>query len=306
MSFTEDVKNELARVNREDAGSRTAELLALLRMSGSVITGNQGRWGLSFSTSHSAVARHVLVSLKKDFGLTPSVMVRQGRKLRKKNVYTLTVLPFLGGDDFLKKMDIWSIGEIHDYEKLDTLEKKKAYLAGAFLGGGSVSRPQSDYHLEMVTRSSLFAEEIRRVMYDFDLHPRLTDRKKDYIVYIKDGDEVGEFLQITGATQCYMNFENVRVVKDMRNRVNRQVNCETANLQKSVDAALKQLHQVNSLLQYVSLDSLPPKLREAAMLRINHPQMSMGELAGLCGISKSGLAHRFHKISELLNEYEPR
>lgn len=306
MSFTEDVKNELARITRPDQGSREAELLALLRMSGSVITGARGKWGLGFSTSNSAVARRVLVSLKKDFNLSPSVMVRQGRKLRKKNVYTLTVLPFLGGSDFLKKLDIWSIGEIDDYDKLDTLDKKKAYLAGAFLGGGSVSRPQSDYHLEMVTRSSLFAEEIRRVMRDFGLHPKLTDRKKDYIVYIKDGDEVSEFLQIAGAMHSYLEFENVRVMKDMRNRVNRQVNCETANLQKSVDAALRQLHQVELLSQYMDLSNLPPKLKEAAEMRLQHPQMSMGELAELCGISKSGLAHRFQKINGILKDIQKK
>ena len=128
MSFTEDVKNELARKHRESPKERAAELLALLRMSGSVITGAGGKWGMEFSTSNSAVARRVLISLKKDFGLAPAVMVRQGRRLRKKNVYTLTVLPFEGGSHFLEKMDIWSMGKIHDCEKLTTTEEKQAYL----------------------------------------------------------------------------------------------------------------------------------------------------------------------------------
>lgn len=238
MSFTEEVKNELARLPRENTACRTAELLALLRMSGTVITGTEGKWGLDFSTSSNAVARRVLISLKKDFNLEPAILVRQGRRLRKKNVYTLTVLPFEGGNHFLEKMDIWSLGKINDYNNLKTQEEKKAYLAGAFLGGGTVSRPQSDYHLELVTKSSIFAEEISKVMKELSLHPKLTDRKNDYIIYLKDGDEVGRFLQLIGSAHCYMEFENVRVMKDMRNRVNRQVNCETANLQKSVDAAL--------------------------------------------------------------------
>jgi len=299
MSFTEEVKNELARLPRENTACRTAELLALLRMSGTVITGTEGKWGLDFSTSSNAVARRVLISLKKDFNLEPAILVRQGRRLRKKNVYTLTVLPFEGGDHFLEKMDIWSLGKINDYNNLKTQEEKKAYLAGAFLGGGTVSRPQSDYHLELVTKSSIFAEEISKVMKELSLHPKLTDRKNDYIIYLKDGDEVGRFLQLIGSAHCYMEFENVRVMKDMRNRVNRQVNCETANLQKSVDAALRQFQQVQLIMKYMDLTELSPKIKEAAEMRLKKPYLSLGELAELLDISKSGLAHRFQKISAI-------
>ena len=299
MSFTEEVKNELARLPRENTACRTAELLALLRMSGTVITGTEGEWGLDFSTSSNAVARRVLISLKKDFNLEPAILVRQGRRLRKKNVYTLTVLPFEGGNHFLEKMDIWSLGKINDYNNLKTQEEKKAYLAGAFLGGGTVSRPQSDYHLELVTKSSIFAEEISKVMKELSLHPKLTDRKNDYIIYLKDGDEVGRFLQLIGSAHCYMEFENVRVMKDMRNRVNRQVNCETANLQKSVDAALRQFQQVQLIMKYMDLIELSPKIKEAAEMRLKKPYLSLGELAELLDISKSGLAHRFQKISAI-------
>ncbi len=299
MSFTEEVKNELARLPRENTACRTAELLALLRMSGTVITGTEGKWGLDFSTSSNAVARRVLISLKKDFNLEPAILVRQGRRLRKKNVYTLTVLPFEGGNHFLEKMDIWSLGKINDYNNLKTQEEKKAYLAGAFLGGGTVSRPQSDYHLELVTKSSIFAEEISKVMKELSLHPKLTDRKNDYIIYLKDGDEVGRFLQLIGSAHCYMEFENVRVMKDMRNRVNRQVNCETANLQKSVDAALRQFQQVQLIMKYMDLTELSPKIKEAAEVRLKKPYLSLGELAELLDISKSGLAHRFQKISAI-------
>ena len=299
MSFTEEVKNELARLPRENTACRTAELLALLRMSGTVITGTEGKWGLDFSTSSNAVARRVLISLKKDFNLEPAILVRQGRRLRKKNVYTLTVLPFEGGNHFLEKMDIWSLGKINDYNNLKTQEEKKAYLAGAFLGGGTGSRPQSDYHLELVTKSSIFAEEISKVMKELSLHPKLTDRKNDYIIYLKDGDEVGRFLQLIGSAHCYMEFENVRVMKDMRNRVNRQVNCETANLQKSVDAALRQFQQVQLIMKYMDLTELSPKIKEAAEMRLKKPYLSLGELAELLDISKSGLAHRFQKISAI-------
>lgn len=271
MSFTEQVKNELARIPREDAGSRAAELLALLRMSGSFITGAHASWGLEFSTGNSAVARRVLVYLKKDFGFMPSTMVRQGRRLRKKNVYTLLVQPSKEGLHFLDTMGLSPLSGAEDMEKLVTAEERRAYLAGAFLGGGSVSRPQSDYHLEMVTQSARFAEEIVKAMKSFRLNARLTDRKNDYIVYIKDGDEVSEFLQIVGAAQSYMDFESVRVVKDMRNRVNRQVNCETANLQKPLTPPSARPTSCKSFLPKRVVPRSPPRFAKPATSALPTP-----------------------------------
>ena len=220
--------------------------------------------GLEFSTGNSAVARRVLVYLKKDFGLMPSTMVRQGRRLRKKNVYTLVVQPSAEGLAFLNTMGLSPLAGVEDMENLKTDEEKRAYLAGAFLGGGSVSRPQSDYHLEMVTQSQKFAGEIVKAMKAFRMNAKLTDRKNDYIVYIKDGDEVSGFLQIVGAAQSYMDFEGVRVVKDMRNRVNRQVNCETANLQKTVDAVTSGADSDGQGRGVFSSAEAPRSLRTAA------------------------------------------
>lgn len=296
MSFTENVKNELARLSRQSLTERRAELLALLRMSGSAVTGGSGAWGVEFSTGNSAVARRVLVCLKKDFGLVPMVMVRQGRKLRKKNVYTLSVPPSAKGTEFLSSIGFLSLGGMDDSDICRTAEERQAYLAGAFLGGGSINRPQSDYHLEMVTQSYHFAEEIMEIMHTFHMDPRMTDRKNDYIVYMKDGDESSQFLQLTGAMQCYMEFESVRVMKDMRNKVNRQVNCETANLQKSVNAAVQQARQIQQIRSAMSDQSLPARLVETMELRLAYPNATLAELSEICGISKSGLAHRFQKI----------
>ena len=215
MSFTEKVKNELAHLVREDKKSRKAELLALLRIGGSFVTGMYGSSGLEFSTGNNAVARRVLVTLKKDFGLNPSAMVRQGRKLRKKNMYTLVVQPSKEGMKFIEELNLHPMKPVEDASMLKTQEEKRAYLAGAFLGGGTVNRPQGDYHLEIVTQSSAFAKEIIKIMNSFDLNGKLTDRKSDYIVYIKEGDGVSGFIQIIGASQSYLDFESVRVVKDL-------------------------------------------------------------------------------------------
>ena len=142
------------------------------------------------------------------------------------------------------------------------------------------------------------------MMHAFQMNPRLTDRKNDYIVYIKDGDEASSFLQITGAVQSYMEFENVRVMKDMRNQVNRQVNCETANLQKSVNAAVQQMHQIRKIREHMDERLLPGKLRETMELRMAHPNATLSELSELCGVSKSGLAHRFQKIRALAGRFD--
>lgn len=304
MSFTENVKNELARLSRETREERRAELLALLRMNGSAVTGGGGRWGVEFSTGSSAVARLVLVTLKKDFGLAPMVMVRQVRKLRKKNVYTLVVEPSKAGTDFLSSIGFLSLGGADDSDLCKSAEEKRAYLAGAFLGGGSINRPQSDYHLEMVTQSYHFAEEIIETMHAFHMTPHMTDRKNDYIVYMKGGDEVSQFLQLTGATQNYMEFENVRVVKDMRNNVNRQVNCETANLQKSVNAAVRQGQDIEIIRALGNRQRISETLLETMELREAHPNATLAELSELCGVSKSGLAHRFQKLHEFAEKLQ--
>lgn len=304
MSFTENVKNELARLSRDGLAARRAELLALLRMSGSVISGGRSGWGVEFSTGNSAVARRVLISLKKDFGLMPSVMVRQGRRLRKKNVYTLTVPPSPSGTDFLLSVGFSPMGTCEDTGLFKKPEERRAYLAGAFLGGGSINRPQSDYHMEMVTQSYHFAEAIAAVMRSFRMNPRITERKNDYVVYIKDGDEACTFLQVTGAMQSLMEFENVRVMKDMRNQVNRQVNCETANLQKSVNAAVRQIHQIEAIRAAVDEQRIPKRIAETMQLRLDNPNATLAELSEICGVSKSGLAHRFQKIAAMAEALE--
>ena len=304
MSFTETVKNELARLSRETKEERAAELLALLRMSGSVVTGGGGAWGAEFTTGNNAVARRVLVTMKKDFGLVPSVMVRQGWKLRKKNVYTIYVPPQKEGTEFLIAIGFRPMGGPDDTEICKTPEMRRAYLAGAFLGGGSVNRPQGDYHLEMVTQSYRFAKEIMAMMKTFRLNPKITDRKSDYIVYAKEGDAVCRFLQIIGAVQCYMEFETVRVTKDVRNKVNRQTNCDMANEKKSFAARERQMAQIRTVRAHYDLRRLPKSIVETMELREDNPYETLAELSEISGISKSGLAHRFQKLAQLAEEIE--
>ncbi len=304
MSFTETVKSELARLLRETKEERAAELLALLRMSGSAVTGGSGAWGVEFSTANNAVARRVLQVMKKDFGLTPSVMVRQGRKLRKKNVYQVMVPPGAAGTKFLQGIEFCPMGFSEDETFCHTQEMRRAYLAGAFLGGGTINRPQGDYHLELVTQSQRFAEDIMGMMKTFRLQPKQTDRKSGYIVYVKEGDSVARFLQIIGAVQCYMEFETVRVTKDVRNKVNRQTNCDMANEKKSLAARERQMAQIRAVRAAYDPQKIPESILETMLLREENPYETLAELSEISGISKSGLAHRFQKLAKMAEEAE--
>lgn len=307
MSFAEDVKNELCQYHNENDLCAVIEASCLLRMGGSILLGRSGSVGIRLATANNAVARRVLTTLKAQYYLPTSVLVRQGLNLRKKNMYTLTVEPSEVGRVALEGLYLWPVTGKIPHEWLKTMESRRAFLRGAFLGGGSVNKPQSDYHLEFMTSNETFAKEIIYVLRLFKLTARMTERKDEYVVYLKEGDAVTSCLQIMGATQALMEFETVRVMKTVRNQINRQVNCETANLQKTVDAAVRQLESIRIIERHRGLDSLPDKLKEIASIRLENPDASLQELVAIQGgtLTKSGIGHRLKKLEALALELEP-
>lgn len=300
MSFAEEVKDELARMYPDGERMRQSEMTALLRMGGSLMMG-AGGVGLQFDTYHNPTARKMWSYLKQIGGITPRVIVRQGGRLRKKNIYRLRIDPSALGSDFLARVGIFPVTEVHDADVFRNREERRAYICGAFLGGGSVNHPQGDYHLELVTKSNAVAETLVTMLKTFKITAKIVERKDDQVVYLKDGESVAELLRIMGATGALLQFENVRIMKDMRNQVNRVVNCETANLQKAIDAAWQQVQDIERIKRHRSLESLPPGLREAAMLRLAYPEAPLQELVQLLGdnITKSGLYHRYRKLAAL-------
>lgn len=307
MSFAEDVKNELCQYQTDSDLNSCIELSCLLRMGGSILLGMQGRVGIRFSTANNAVARRVLSILRGPFHLPTNIVVRKGLNLRKKNMYTITVDPSEDGVAALRKMQLWPVDASIPKEWLKTMESERAFLRGAFLGGGSVNKPQSDYHLEFMTGNSAFANQLINVLKSFHLNAGLTERKETFVVYLKEGDAVTTCLQVMGATSAMMEFENVRVMKDMRNQVNRQVNCETANLQKTVNAAVRQLESIRIIERHMSWEEVPSKLREVADVRLAYPDASLQEIMELLGgsLSKSGISHRFKKLEAMALDFEP-
>lgn len=304
MSFSNDVKNELARLEIGRQCCEKAELLGLLRMSGAIVL--RGRnMGIHFSTENAALARRVLQLFKNNYAIKTEVVITRSRRLKKNNRYQVKVLPSPEAGKALSELQLLPSENQDQKTTLLTLPCcRKAFLRGAFLAGGSISRPVSDYHLEMVTENQNFAKMIMKIMQGFSLPVKITDRKNDYIVYLKEGNGITAFLSIVGAHNALLEFENVRIVKEMRNNVNRIVNCETANLNKVVRAAVQQLASIKYIEQHLGFAKLPLALRETAELRLEHPDVSLTELADLTEgkIGKSGINHRLKKLQHLAEE----
>lgn len=309
MSFSTDVKNELARVTGEQSCCHIAELAALMRMGGTMLIGGNNNLGITFTTENAAVARKVLMLIKRGFELKTEVVVTRGRRLKKVNSYLIRVMPSRVVTEVLSVLGIMRGETLNAGRDSGLLRRsccRRAYLRGAFLGGGSVSRPEGEYHLELVTGNQDFSKTLVRLLKSFGLAAKVADRKQDYVVYLKDGDAITSFLRVIGAHNALLAFENVRVVKDMRNQVNRLVNCETANLQKTVNAAVRQVERIHRIDREIGLGKLPKSLRDAAELRLANPEATLQELVDLSGgrPGKSGMNHRFRKLEQIAAELE--
>ena len=298
-SFATEVKNELARLTYEDSCCRTAELAALLRMGATITFGMHHTFGLNFTTENAAVARKVLQLLKSEGGsIRTEITVSRSRRLKKNNSYSVRVMPAPPVATLLEHL-----GFLHD-ESLnmdsDMGILRKSCCRAAYLRGGSVNRPEASYHLELVTGSYGLGNLLYTLMKRMEFPVGFTDRKDSYIVYLKECDAIIDFLAVLQADKAVEAFEIARNIKEVRSQVNRLVNCETANLQKAVDAALRQLHDIEVLRrQKGGLAALPDRLRETAEARLEEPGASIVELGDMLGVSKSGVNHRLRKLHAL-------
>ncbi|OPH52160.1 DNA-binding protein WhiA [Paenibacillus ferrarius] len=303
MSFAATTKKELTLITESEACCEKAELSALIRMNGSVQLTNQ-RVVLDISTENAAIARRIYSLIKKGYKLHTELLVRKKMRLKKNNVYIVRVPGQV--QELLSDLKIVSEGFIFttgiDKEIVRGNCCKRAYLRGAFMAGGSVNNPEgSSYHLEIASIYEEHCKALTQLANKFDLNARFIERKKGFVLYIKEGEKIIEFLSIIGAHQALLRFEDVRIMKDMRNSVNRIVNCETANLNKTIGASLRQIENIRLLQREVGLDNLPEKLREVAEIRLQHPDLNLKEVGDMLkgSVSKSGVNHRLRKIDEL-------
>lgn len=287
-------------------GNGKAELMALIRMNGSLSIENH-HFVLSVQTENPATARRIYKLLKQFYHVESELMVRRKMKLKKNNLYIVKLRN--DSERVLNDLDILNGFQIKQTVPVDFLDndlKVRSYLRGAFLATGSVNNPETGrYHLEIYSLYEEHNDTICEMMNRYHLNARKTERRSGYITYLKEAEKIADFLSLIGATNSMLKFEDIRIVRDMRNSVNRIVNCENANLNKVADAANKQIENINYLDAHLGLDKLPEKLQEVAQVRVAHPELSLKELGELVPggpISKSGINHRLRKINELANK----
>ena len=179
------------------------------------------------------------------------------------------------------------------------------YIRGAFLGSGSVTDPKKNYHLEILLSKKEFSEYLSNVLNRFNLTAKISMRREAFVVYIKDAKEIVEFLTLAGAHTAVLEMENVRIIKNIRNNVNRAINCESANIDKTVRASMRQIRDIQLIEAQMGLDALPENLREIAQLRLEYPDASLRELSELADTSKSSVNHRIRKIAQMADELRP-
>lgn len=301
MSFAAEVKKELTGLSVQKNLAQ-AELAALIRMNGSLSLSNH-QFVLNVQTENAAIARRIFTLLKEHYNVRSELLVRRKMKLKKNNVYIVRLKQET--QNILLDLDIMDgmMFQAHISNEIkQSDEKTRAYLRGAFLASGSVNNPEtSRYHLEISSIYEEHNQDICDLLNQFDLNARTLERRNGYITYLKGAEKIADFLTLIGATNSMLKFEDVRIVRDMRNSVNRLVNCETANMNKTIDAASKQIENIHFIESTVGLQSLPEKLQEIAELRIQNPEISLKELGEMIpsgAISKSGINHRIRKIND--------
>lgn len=305
MSFASEMKNELTRIEVDDDCAK-AELSALIRMNGNLSISNQ-QFVINVQTENAAIARRIFSLIKKCFGVEVELLVRKKMKLKKNNIYISRIK--VKAKEILDELGILQDGMFKQEIDKSILKNdicKRSYLRGAFLAGGSVNNPEtSSYHLEIFSLYEEHSADLTALMNQYDLNSKQLERKKGYISYLKEAEKISDFLSLIGGYQALLKFEDVRIIRDMRNSVNRLVNCETANLNKTVSAAMKQVESIQLIDKEIGIDNLPDRLREVARLRIDNQDVSikeLGEMVSTGKISKSGINHRLRKLNEMADK----
>ena len=315
MSFSSKVKEELSKECNSPRHCCIAETAAIISMCGKVIFDEKDHVRIEIHTENVTVARKYFTLLKKTYNINTDISIRHSSSLNKNRSYVLSV----NDDETARKilmtcrlMKPFGVIE-EDFSISDSLIIqreccKRAFIRGAFLAAGSVSDPVKTYHIEIVCLSEAKAKQLQMIMETFNINARVIKRRKYFVVYVKDSSQVVDLLNIMGAYNALMDMENVRIVKDMRNNVNRKVNCETANINKTVSAAVKQIEDIRFIQMSSAFDELPESLQEMAELRVRYPEATLAELGQLLDtpVGKSGVNHRLKKISLFADELRER
>lgn len=311
MSFSSKVREELSNHIPEARHCQIAEIAAIFGLCGRVIYTERAKIYIKIHTENIFVARKYFTLLQKSFNINSDVSVKRNIFLKKSRIYTVAV-----ADDALSRKILMAArlmtpdGEIEENCSLtDNLIIqnpccRRAFLRGSFLASGSISDPEKTYHFEIACTDGQKAKLLQALMVSFGIDAKVIQRKRYYVVYVKEGSQIVDMLNIMEAHVSLMELENIRIAKEIRNSVNRQVNCETANINKTVSAAVKQVEDITYIKNTVGFGELSEGLQEMANLRLSYPEATLQELGKLLStpVSKSGVNHRLRKLSQIANE----
>lgn len=296
MSFASTIKDSLCKLQAESPCCTAAELAAIVCFASSLTAD-----GLKIKTEHESVAARV-VALLSDL-LSENDFIYEKPK-RASGWHTVTVSGYGATENLADALSLYREGEILLCPADSVVQApccRTAFLRGAFLGGGSMSDPEKNYHLEFVTKTAPLADKLFELLEAEEIPSRITVRKNSFVVYIKDSEAIAQLLGLIGAGGSMMEFYNIKIERELRNTVNRQVNCDSANLDKITAAAGRQIAAIQKIQNSIGFSGLPPVLGEIAQLRLANPEMSLKELGALLSppIGKSGVNHRLERICEI-------
>ncbi len=291
MSFSGNIKDELERVNAPSRHCQLAELAAIYDFCGKGSGESDGK--IVISSENELAVRKVFTLLKKTFNMYKDYAAGKVPYSKTGQQYRLEI------DDVREADRVRSAIKVTEESMRSCC--RRAYIRGAFLAAGSVNDPEKSYHLEIVCQDERVAHFLAELLESFEISAKITLRKKYHVLYVKDGTKIVEMLNVMGAHVGLMDFENMRILKEMRNSVNRKVNCETANIGKTVTAAQRQIDEIRYLMSIDAYKQLPTELKEMAQLRISHPEATLEELGKLCDpqLGKSGVNHRLRRLSRM-------
>ena len=298
MTFTTRIKEE---ISKESCNILEAEkiLAAFIRYNAKVDE------EIIITLENCSVTRYIYKLIKETFNVSAQIIVRNQKRFRIKQIYILIINE---KTDFIKQALNLNFDMV-----LDNNEEKIAFIKGAFLATGSISNPStSGYHLEFILNNKKDAQHLCKLLNDFSLKAKVVKRGYKYITYLKSGESISDLIKMFKATNSLFEFEDIRIYRDHKNMVNRLNNCEIANQEKIISNGLKQVEDINFLIDNDLLGLLDDKTQVVANYRIKYPESSYQELAQIISvetdykIGKSGINHNFRKIRELINRYKER
>ena len=312
MSFSGEVKKELCEQISPARHCRLAEISAIIAFCGKIVVDKDGRYILKLQTESAVLSKKMYVLLKQVFQIGAELTTRPVSA--KKNLYELTLAA--GETELVLTACKLKVVEEEKSGKLLAAEQtiisksccKRSFIRGAFLAAGSVSNPNKAYHFEIVVNQEKNGTLLCDAMRSYDIEAKIITRKNHYVVYVKEGAQIVDLLNVMEAHVALMEFENVRILKEMRNTINRKVNCEAANINKTVKAATRQVEDILYIQNTVGLATLAEGLEEIALLRMEYPEASLKELGEmLCPpVGKSGVNHRLKKLCEIADGLRTR